>query len=541
MKKTVILTFLILIVLKISAQSGISTSDSLIALSQTGASPLFFAPFQYGLNAITVANYNEQKETTVRNGLQNFFSKVALNSGTVNVGFIGGSITRANDQYRGQTLDYLQRTFPKITFTGVNAGVSGTGTDLGAFRIKEQLLDYAPDLVFVEFAVNGGSDQAMEGLVRQIIAHNPKTDICFIYTIVGSQTVSYQSGDMPSKIKSFEAIAQYYNIPSIHLGMYPAKLEKEGGIVWKGPAGSVPMAFSADGTHPNREGGDLYAGAIARGFTKIQNSGSVFRMDLPAKLFNADWEFGCMYNVSSQLFNQGLNEIICSGNANFQQFDGWFSRISVINEGRSAGFEFEGSGFGLFDIGGPEAGALEFEVDGKPAKLIKRSEVQYELNTAGTVTQVNRFNQYCNNRYRGQFFWIDMPDGKHRITMKAVKSTESKATLLGTANLADMQNRPAVYAKDDVMVGRILVRGSALKVVSSVISAQCNNAFFYPNPASNWIKVNNDEVKKIEVLNLYGVKLLESDLSVIDVSVLTKGNYFVVQPNTGYVQKLIKN
>lgn len=36
-------------------------SDSLIALSQTGASPLFFAPFQYGLNAITVANYNEQK------------------------------------------------------------------------------------------------------------------------------------------------------------------------------------------------------------------------------------------------------------------------------------------------------------------------------------------------------------------------------------------------------------------------------------------------------------------------------------------------
>lgn len=540
MKKTVILTFLILIMLKISAQSGISTSDSLIALSQTGASPLFFAPFQYGLNAITVANYNEQKETTLRNGLPNFFSKVALNSGTVNVGFIGGSITRANDQYRGQTLDYLQRTFPNVTFKGINAGVSGTGTELGAFRIQEQLLDYKPDLVFVEFAVNGGSDQAMEGIVRQIIAQNPKTDICFIYTIVGSQTISYQSGDMPSKIKSFEAIAQYYNIPSIHLGIYPAKLEKEGSIVWKGSAGSVPMAFSADGTHPNREGGDLYAGAIARGIAKIQTASSVFRPGLPAKQFVSDWGKACMYNASTVLGAEGLTEIICSENANFQQFDGWFNRVPLISEGKSVGFSFEGSGFGLFDIGGPEAGAIEFEIDGKPAKLIKRSEVQYELNTAGTVTQVNRFNQYCNNRYRGQFFWIDMPDGKHRIKMKAVKSTESKATLLGAANLADMQNRPAVYAKNELMLGRILVKGTALQVISSIASIKNESTFFYPNPASNWIKVNNEEGKKIEVLNLSGIKLLESNQSVVDVSKLADGNY-LVQLNSNSAQKLIIN
>lgn len=521
-------------------QQKTQDTDSLIALSQTGASPLFFTPFQYGLNALAVANFNEPKEATVRNGLPNLFHKIAQNSGTIHVGFIGGSITRANDQYRGQTLDYLQRTYPNVTFKGINAGVSGTGTELGAFRIKEQLLDYEPDLVFVEFAVNGGSDQAMEGIVRQIIAQNPKTDICFIYTIVGSQTINYQNGDMPSKIKSFETVAQYYNIPSIHLGMYPAKLEKEGSIVWKGPSGSVPIAFSADGTHPNREGGDLYAGAIARGIAKMQTASSVFRTGLPAKQFVSDWEKSCMYNASTVLGAEGLPEIVCAANTNFQQFDGWFNRVPVVCEGKSIGFNFEGSGFGLFDIGGPEAGAIQVEIDGKTAKLIKRSEVQYELNTAGTVTQVNRFNQYCNNRYRGQFFWIDMPEGKHQITLTAVKSNESKATLLGAANLADFQSRPAVYAKNELMIGRILVRGSALQVINSITSIKHSPKLFYPNPASNWIKQINEQGHAIEIRSITGTKLIHTFQSLIDVSALATGHYLVVQSNSNKSQSLIK-
>lgn len=464
--KLIIVGVVVTVCLNLPAQSKLSVTDSIIALSQTGSNPLFFSPFQYGLSKITVAQFNQPTETTVRNGLPNIFSKIALNSGNINIGFIGGSITRANDQYRGQILDYLQRIYPKVTFNGINAGVSGTGTDLGAFRIQEQLLDYEPDLVFVEFAVNGGSNEAMEGLVRQIIAHNSKTDICFIYTIIGSQTINYQNGDMPEKVKSFEAVARYYNIPSIHLGMYPAQLEKDGNIVWKGPSGSVPIAFSTDGTHPNREGGDLYAGAIARGFIKIQAFNGVFRTGLPAKMYNSDWNLGRMYNASA-ILNKCFSEIICSGNPDFKQFDSWFDRLRVVHEGQSFSFEFEGSGFGLFDIGGPEAGALQFEIDEKPIKLIMHSNIHFEYNEAGSVTQVNRFNQFCNNRYRGQFFWIDIPNGKHFITIRVVKSHINKANILGPANLADLKCRPAVYAINDLMIGRILIRGTTMKMISA--------------------------------------------------------------------------
>ena len=519
-------------------------TDSLINASQTGSLPLTFLPFQYGLNPISVASFNEPNETTMRNGLPNFFKKIQDNTDTIKIGFIGGSITRANDMYRGQTLDYLQNTFKTAKFKGINAGVSGTGTDLGAFRIKEQLLDYNPDIVFIEFAVNGGSNEAMEGMVRQILNHNPKTDICFIYTIYTGQTSIYQSGNYPSRVTDFEKIATYYNLPSMHLGMYPSKLESEGLLVWMGPSGSTPIALTYDGTHPNREGGDLYAGAIARGITKMSSKAGEFSNNLPSKLYNySDWDQATMYNPST-FTGSDISEIVCSQNTNFSQFKDWFDKVKVVSSGHSVGFELQGSGFGLFDVGGPEAGAFEFIIDGSQAKFNKVSEIQYQLSDNGAVMQINRFNQFCNNRYRGQFFWIDLPDGKHNIQLKSVISSVSKLSLLTSAgqSLIDIQSRPEVYVNNELMIGRILVKGSSLKVISSVSTLKYIQPLFCPNPAKMLIRVNNPEMKRIEIINILGRKLLETNHTFIDVSCLEAGNYFVVMhAQTDFIQPLIIN
>jgi lysophospholipase L1-like esterase len=439
--------------------------EYLIAQSQTGSMPLFFKPFQYRLSPITVNDFSDPDECLVRNGLPNFSKKISQAKGQIKVGYIGGSITRANDQYRGQSLDYLRQTFPKIDFQGINAGVSGTGTELGAFRIREQLLDYHPDLVFIEFAVNGGSVEALEGMVRQIMRHNPTTDICFIYTISGNQTTSYQQGELPVRIKNFETLAAYYGIPSIHLGLYPSKLIKEGKLNWRGPSGSVPKAFSSDGVHPNPEGGDLYAEAIARGFRKILNTKGVYRKGLPAKKTETDWENATMFNAYKILKNSGYTAIECLKKPDFIQFSGWFEHVILVKEGQSLNFEFKGNGFGLFDIGGPEAGALEFIIDNIPASFSKISEVQFQLNPNGAVYQINRFNSFCNNRYRGQFFWIDMPEGLHRITILVKKSTIDKPMILGSENLEDYKSRPDIYSLNQLVLGRILVKGDNVQMM----------------------------------------------------------------------------
>src|SRR5690606_36001811 len=104
---------------------------------------------------------------------------------------IGGSITQGNVCYRPQTAKYLQSMFPDVPLKAINAGVSGTGTDLGACRLQDQLLQYHPDLIFVEFAVNGAYAPGMEGIIRQIWQFDPEIDICLIYTINNGQTKIY--------------------------------------------------------------------------------------------------------------------------------------------------------------------------------------------------------------------------------------------------------------------------------------------------------------------------------------------------------------
>lgn len=71
-------------------------------------------------------------------------------------------------------------------------------------------------------------------MIRKIIKENPHTDICLIYTIYTNQTTVYQKGDVPQVIKRLEDIATYYQLPSIHLGMEAAALEKAGKLLWKG-------------------------------------------------------------------------------------------------------------------------------------------------------------------------------------------------------------------------------------------------------------------------------------------------------------------
>ena len=123
----------------------------------------------------------------MRAGLPNFNYKIQKNE-PVSVVFLGGSITN-HQGYRVQITDWLKQQYSNVQFTSINSGIGGTGSDLGVFRTERDVLQYHPDLVFVEFAVNDAKTDSlviahsMEGIVRKIWHHNPHTDICFLYTL----------------------------------------------------------------------------------------------------------------------------------------------------------------------------------------------------------------------------------------------------------------------------------------------------------------------------------------------------------------------
>jgi hypothetical protein len=122
-----------------------------------------------------------------RDGLPNFYRKIAL-ADTLRVAYLGGSIT-AQPGWRVFSLKWMEKRFPRANFREINAAVGGTGSDFGVFRLEDDVLKFHPDLVMVEFAVNddGAAEdkviRSMEGIVRRIWQQDPRTDICFVYTL----------------------------------------------------------------------------------------------------------------------------------------------------------------------------------------------------------------------------------------------------------------------------------------------------------------------------------------------------------------------
>jgi hypothetical protein len=150
--------------------------QDIIASSQGGASPLFFEVEDTTAILFSSA-FNNRQELVTRNGIPIFISKIQKKK-PVTVAFIVGSVTQMENKYRNQTARFIKGMFPGSLIRFINAGVSGTGTDLGACRIADQVLRYRPDLIFIDFAVNGSGLPGLEGMIRKIIKNAASTDIC---------------------------------------------------------------------------------------------------------------------------------------------------------------------------------------------------------------------------------------------------------------------------------------------------------------------------------------------------------------------------
>jgi len=449
--------------------------EKLIAASQTGAMPLFFDPVGEDIPTIVPGGFNSNHECYLRDGLPNFFNKARKKQDLV-IAYIGGSITRGNNLYRMQSAKFIRNMLPGLQLKFINAGISGTGTDLGACRVQEQVLQYRPDLVFIEFAVNNAFPDGMEGMIRQIWKASPTTDICLIYTIFNGQSKIYASGKTPLNIMGLEKIADHYHVPSVHMGLEASVLEQDQKLLWKAGTGTETdkIIFSNDGTHPITAGGNLYAQSIARSLVKMKDhagamkdQAKALKHQLPQPLIADNWEDAKMFApLDVAKFSTGWTGIDPKKSPEFRQFADWFPYIMKADAaGESFTFKFDGSMVGFFDIGGPEVGQLILEIDGKPCTLQKQKGTLALM--AGYETKssdpINRFNSFCNNRYRGQAEFIELPAGIHTIKFSISSIAADKEAILGQNQLEDITDNPDKYHKTAVYIGKLLIRGDVIK------------------------------------------------------------------------------
>lgn len=98
----------------------------------------------------------------------------------IRIGVIGGSITWGSSAdidktYAKKIYRWFKKKFPQSTIKLVNAGLSGTGSIIGAHRIEQDLLNKDVDLVVIEFAVNDTEEyevtEAYENMIRNVLEY----------------------------------------------------------------------------------------------------------------------------------------------------------------------------------------------------------------------------------------------------------------------------------------------------------------------------------------------------------------------------------
>lgn len=313
------------------------------------------------------------QQIQVRDGLGNVLAKLEAGK-EVKIAYFGGSITAAAG-WRIQTLKWFQETFPNASVSEINAAIGGTGSDLGVFRLGRDVLQHKPDLVFVEFAVNDGGAsperiwQAMEGIVRQIWAANPETDICYVYTFRVGYEKDLNEGLCPRAASAMEMLAQHYGIPSINVAMPPCAMEREGKLIFKSdePTPDGVLRFSKDGVHPLPDGHQLYTDLIAKAVTGMRKSSKPVNhaSKLATPFVEDHWQAAKMVPITKEMLSGDWEQLPAddslAGRFGNRMGTLWYSGTP----GSRISFKFRGAQAKLYDLLGPDGGQVIVTVDGK--------------------------------------------------------------------------------------------------------------------------------------------------------------------------------
>lgn len=394
--------------------------------------------------------------------------------GNLYVAFLGGSITRGDGSsgtitYKDNagtgsakwasqvTKRYFQKKYPNKNVIEVNAGISGTDSNFGLFRMKNHLIDKCgsegPDVVFIEFAVNDmwtstsnpkDVHRRMEGIVRQLASLPKQPVIIFVYTAAwrsGSGFEWYQTSG-----KVHQQVADYYNIGSINLCDYVIGGTDIHGdpIVWDA---TNPESWTGDNTHPNNKGYTAYADYILKQFEEHpeQYLKKLTWKNVPM----GNYEFG-----SPQLVSPINNSnVTTTGTWNMDKnISFWFEQgaLKTVQGGATMTFKFTGRSIGIFSIISSLAANADYVIDQGSAHPVSGQLKPYDAAVSGM-------------RPAPILARNDLFMGEHviKITTQSPANTTNVGFVVGNFMIDPEQPDPIAYDvtlnhKDSVRCGTVL-------------------------------------------------------------------------------------
>lgn len=281
------------------------------------------------------------------------------------IGYFGGSITEgagATDPsktcWRALITVWFKNKYPKCHINEIQGAIGGTGSELGSFRCQTDLLSGNPDLVFVEFAVNDYGKKAediqryMDGIVRQIWRKDLNTDIVFVYTITKEMAEACKDGEVPYSVKAHQEIADYYEIPSVNLGVKLLENIKDGKDTWE--------ELLVDYVHPSDAGYLIYTEEMKSFLSKHLAEGATVRQ-FKAPLSERPCENGRLadgWELYQGLWEKDSNTLA----------DRYPHMLVCNTAGAELEYHFKGKAIGLYYLIAPDSGDFEWSIDGSEVK-----------------------------------------------------------------------------------------------------------------------------------------------------------------------------
>jgi len=355
-------------------------------------------------------------KVTPRGGFQN--ARIAFERrGGGTVAFLGGSITEM-DGYRPMVCDVLRRRFPNTAFTFINAGISSTCSTTGAFRFHADVLSKGPvDLLFVEFAVNDDQDarhtreaciRGMEGIIRQARRLNPAMDIVMTFFVNEAMLETLSEGKTPLTVGAHTAVADAYQVPTVHLAREVADQIQAGALTWA----------QYGGVHPAPRGNALCARMIDTLFsrawdTPLPDGAAITPHPVPPAPLDphsyADGRFVAPADAEVKHgWTLGVPDWKALNGGKRARFTS-LPMLCATVPGAELTLAFSGNAVGAYVVAGPDAGTVEASVDG------------------GAFHKTDLYHAYSKDLHypRTVMFASGLSAGAHTLTLRVSGDTQS--------------------------------------------------------------------------------------------------------------------
>jgi sialidase-1 len=203
---------------------------------------------------------------------------------------------------------------------------------------------------------------AMEGIIRNLRGVNPEIDIVLMHFVDPKKMESYRKGKVPEVIQNHESVAEYYEIPSIHLAKEVTDRIDNKEFTWEEDFKNL---------HPSPFGQGVYAHSIIS-FLKSKYAASVAEDDkvvsysLPRMLHPNSYDNGVLYPSTKIKIVQGWNVITYWEPKDGAKTRSNYTKVPMLigqKPGVILKFPFEGNAVGIAIAAGKDAGIIEYRID----------------------------------------------------------------------------------------------------------------------------------------------------------------------------------